>query len=99
MAIKVDSAYATLHYSGHKLKIKLILRSIKRGDQALISISKIMKFYAQRSEILGKVSLILFAVSQYPMWTLLKLNQFTVLCISLPFMVYRFLQVHYAHSE
>ena len=35
-----------IHFSGYKLKIKLILRLIKRGDQALISISTILKFSA-----------------------------------------------------
>ena len=36
-----------IHFSGYKLKIKLILRLIKRGDQALISISAILEFSAQ----------------------------------------------------
>ena len=34
------------HFLGYKLKIKLILRSIKREDQALISKFTILKFAA-----------------------------------------------------
>ena len=32
-----------IHFPGYRLKIKIILRLIKRGDQALISISTILK--------------------------------------------------------
>ena len=35
------------HFSGYKIKIKLILRLIKRWDHALMSISTILKFSVQ----------------------------------------------------
>ena len=35
-----------MHFSGYKYKIRLVSRSIKREDQALISISTILKFSA-----------------------------------------------------
>ena len=47
-----------IHFSGYKYKIKLVSILWKREDQALISISTILKFSAQlfRSNIFGKAS-------------------------------------------
>jgi len=41
-----------LHFSGYKDKIRLVSILIKREDQALISISTILKFSAQSWELL-----------------------------------------------
>ena len=43
-----------LHVSGYKLKIKFILRLIKRGDRAMISLFTILKVSAQDLLTIGK---------------------------------------------
>ena len=42
-----------IHFSGYKYKIRLVSVLRKREDQALISISTILKFSAQAAKIYG----------------------------------------------
>ena len=46
-----------IHFSGYMYKIRLVSKLRKREDQALISISTILKFLAQKSKKIEKTKI------------------------------------------